>query len=497
VNTVLDLTNYTSYDSANDKYMWEITDVDYGEYWKITEHPHKFADGTVDFSVFSEYTVMDAHGSQSVSGTGTSLTVSGMTYALDEGVDEVLRAEFTNIYNRSDSIIIKKQDSLTGMPIGGAVFRLYQNDQVLKFTYNPDTDRYEYDPADGTITDLEGNSNGYYEICIEDFSYDLGPITVREVTAPVGYTPIGDIEIGRDGSGTIGIIGGNSELIRYVGGVLIVGNSTDSSSVTVKKNWECDVSEWQDVTVQLLANGKLVTTVIAGVEPQVILNGANGWTYTWDNLPVYVNGSKIQWSVRETVIGNEAAKADGSFVNWLVSYGLPIVSTDGDGNENTTLTIINTTKRVMLRLTKTDLGKTVQLSGAKFLLEVVDPAGNVIAGEISKTGTTGDDGTIIFDNLKCGVRYRLTETEAPDGYIKTSEYIYFTISEDGTVSVEESFYAEAGSTAYNLIVKNGMIVNLPDSGSIGTDMFYVIGGILMATASGVYIYHLRKRRCQN
>ena len=498
VNTVLNLNNYTSYDAANDKYMWEITDVDYGEYWEITEHPHQFTDSSVAFSVFSEYTVMDAHGDQSINGTGTSLTVKGMTYALDEGVDEVLRAEFTNIYNRSDSIIIKKQDSLTGVSIGGAVFRLYQNGSPLKFTYNASTDRYEYAPETGTITNLEGNVNGYYEICIEDFSYDIGPITIREIIAPTGYTPIGDIEIGyTDDERTVGILSGNSELIRYMSGVLIVGNSTDSSSVTVKKSWECNESEWQDVTVQLLANGKLVTTVIAGVEPQAVLNADNNWTYTWENLPVYVNGTKIAWSVKETAIGSEMAKADGSFVNWLVSYGLPIISTDENGNENTLLTVINTTKRVMLRLTKTNLWKTEQLTGATFLLEAVDANGNVLPNEVAKTATTGDAGTLIFDNLKCGVRYRLTETQAPNGYLEMSEYIYFTINEDGTVRVEDSFYAEAGTTAYNLVVKNGMIVDLPESGGIGTSMFYAFGLLLILAATGIYIGTFRKRRCRN
>lgn len=498
VNTVLNLNNYTSYDSVNDKYMWEITDVEYGEYWEITEHPHQFNDGYVAYSVFSEYTVMDAHGDQSISGTGTSLTVSGMTYALDEGVDEVLRAEFTNIYNRSDSIIIKKQDSITGVSIGGAIFQLSQNGQALKFTYNAATDRYQYDPENGTVVNLEGNANGYYEICIDNFSYDLGPITIKEKTAPTGYTPIGNIEIGYTDDGkTVGILSGNSELIKYMSGVLIVGNSTDSSSVTVKKEWECDESEWQDVTVQLLANGKLVTTVIAGVQPQVVLNTDNNWQYSWDNLPVYVNGVKIDWSVKETMIGTEAAKADGSFINWLVSYELPIVSTDADGNENTLLTIVNTTKRVMLRLTKTNLWKTEQLTGATFLLEAVDANGNVLPSEVAKTATTGEAGTLIFDNLKCGVRYRLTETQAPNGYLQISEYIYFTINEDGTVSVEESFYAEAGTTAYNLVVKNGMIVELPESGGMGTSMFYAIGLSLIAIAAGIYIYNLLKRRCHN
>lgn len=497
-NTVLTLQNYKSYDSVTDTYMWEITNVDYGELWEITEHPHIFDNPEVDFSVYSEYTVMDAHGDQSTTDVGTSLTVSGMTYALDEGIDEVLRAEFTNIYNKTNSIIIKKQDSLTGVSIGGATFKLLQNGKELKFDYNSETERYQYAPSNGTVTLLEGTANGYFEISVENFSYDLGPITVREVSPPTGYSPIGDIEIGYiDENNTIGILGGNSELIRYVSGILIVGNSTDSSSVTAKKNWDCPESEWQDVTVQLLANNKLVTTVIAGVQPQVVLSSNNNWQHTWKNLPVYVNGEKIVWSIKEVQVGSEAAKADGSFVNWLVSYELPVKSTDEDGNENTLLAVTNTTKRVMLRLTKTNLGKSLQLKGATFLLEAVDKNGNLLPQEIAKTATTGDSGTLIFDNLKSAIRYRLTELTAPEGYLKCDEYIYFTIGEDGSVTVEETYYAEAGTTAYNIIVRNGQIVDLPESGGIGTSMFYALGLLFIIAATGIYIGTFRKRRCHN
>ncbi len=497
-HTYLYLNDYTTYDSATDTYMWEIENVDYGELWNITEYPHMFDDPSVNFSVYSEYTVMDALGSQSVTGTGTSLTISGMTYALDEGLDEVLRAEFTNIYNRSDSIIIKKQDALTGVSIGGATFKLLQNGKTLTFTYDSETDSYKYDSESGTETVLNGSANGYFEISIEDFSYEMGNIVIREISAPDGYTPIGDIEIGyMDDDKNIGIIGGNSQMIKYINGILIVGNSTESSSVTVQKSWDCPESEWQDVKIQLLANGKLVTTVISGVIPEIVLNNDNNWSYTWENLPVYVNGAKIQWSVRETQIGSEACKADGSFINWLVSYELPVYSIDEDGNENTRLVITNTTKRVMLRLTKTDLSKSVQLKGAEFILDAVDKNGIILPSEISKRATTGDAGTLIFDNLKCGIRYRLTELQAPDGYLKTDEYIYFTINEDGSVAVENSYFAEAGNTAYNITVRNAPAIALPESGGEGDSMFYAFGLLLVVLATGIYINTFRKRRCGN
>lgn len=492
-HTTLNLTDCISYDSTTDTYMWEITNVEYGELWDITEHPHVFADEDVELNVYSEYTIMDAHGDQSIKGSGTSLTVSGMTYALDEGTDEVLRAEYTNIYNKSDSIIIKKQDAITGVSIGGATFQLLQNGAPLKFHYNSVTDSYEYDPIDGTETILSGSANGYFEISIEDFSYDVGPITVREMKPPDGYSPIQDIEIGYVDDETVGILSGNSELIYYVSGILVVGNSTQTSTVTARKTWDCPESEWQDVTLQLLANGKLVTTLIAGVESQVVLNDKNNWEYTWTNLPIYVNGSKIEWSIRETQIGTEFSKSDGSFVNWLVSYELPIYTTDSAGNEQVILTVNNTTKRVMLRLTKTNLNKSVQLQNATFLLEAVDENGNVILSEVAKTATTGVAGTLIFDNMKCGVRYRLTEIEAPEGYLKLDEYIYFTINEDGSVMVEESYYAEAGTTAYNMIVRNMEGIELPESGGTGTSMFYAWALLLFAVAAGIYIEKFRSK----
>lgn len=493
-NTVLNLSNYKSYDSTTDTYMWEIGNVEYGEEWRIEEHPHKFTQPNVNVGVYSEYIVMDAHGDQSIQGSGTSLSITGMTYALDEGVDEVLRAKFTNIYNKSDSIIIKKQDSLTGVSIGGATFQLLQNGKSLTFDYDTTTESYVYNP-NGSHTVLEGTKNGYFEIAIDKFSYDLGNIVIREIKPPNGYAAIGDIEIGYiDDDDTVGIVSGDSDLIKYLNGILVVGNSTDTMTVTAQKRWDCPESEWQDVKIQLLANGKLVSTVISGVTPEISLNDSNGWKYTWNHLPVYINGEKIVWSIKETKIGTENIKADGTFVNWIASYELPVHTFDENGFESVLLNVTNTTKRVMLRLTKTDIGKTKQLKGATFLLEIVDKNGNLLPNEISKTAITDENGTLTFDNLKSMVRYRLTEVEAPDGYLKMNEFVYFTIQEDGTVLVEDSYYAESGLSAYNIIVRNAQAIPLPESGGFGTSMFYVLGLILILTA-GIYTSISKFRRC--
>ena len=91
----------------------------------------------------------------------------------------------------------------------------------------------------------------------------------------------------------------------------------------------------------------------------------------------------------------------------------------------------------------------------------------------------------------------MTEQSPPDGYLPLPEYIYFTIHEDGSVTVEESYYAETGGTAYNMLVRNAEAIPLPESGGTGIDVLNAVGLTLMALAAGIGIYHLRKRRCHH
>ncbi|MBR3786781.1 MAG: LPXTG cell wall anchor domain-containing protein, partial [Firmicutes bacterium] len=96
-------------------------------------------------------------------------------------------------------------------------------------------------------------------------------------------------------------------------------------------------------------------------------------------------------------------------------------------------------------------------------------------------------------NLKCGIRYRLTEIAAPEGFHKLEEYIYLTINEDGSVSVEDESYAGAGSTAYNIFVINSEAVPLPEAGGTGNSMFYVAGLLLLMAAAYIHIRTRRKK----
>lgn len=489
----LDLSNYKSYDEKSQKYLWEVTNVEYGELWSITEHTNM--DDSIGYNVYSEYNVVDSYDEQSRSGTDTSLTIKGVTYALDDETNEFLRIDFTNIYNKTDSIVIKKQDNRTGAAIKGAEFKLLQNGKPLSFDYDAQTERYIYNPTKGSITTLKGSNNGYFELSIEDFSYDLGPITICETKSPDGYAPVSDIIIGyTDSQNNIGIITGDIELVKYTKGILIVGNNSETTSAVVNKSWDCPETEWADVDVQLLADNKLITTLISGIVPTVTLNTENNWTYHWNNLPVYINGKKVTYSVREIRIGNEDCKSDHSFVNWLVSYDPPVYSKDSEGRTMVTLNVTNTTKRVLFRLTKMDTQMTSKLSGAEFLLEAVDDNGEHIPGEIAKSLKTGNNGTLTFDNLKCGIRYKLTETLAPDGYNMLYDSVFLTINEDGTINIENHPYAFAGSSAFNIVVCNQKAVPLPTTGGYGYLFYITVGIIILMIVLCVIIKNTFKRR---
>ena len=468
-------------------YLWTIEGVRYGEQWTVSEATGVEDDGNI--IVHSEYRVVDAENTQNKSGTGPQVTVSGMTYATDMPEVEALRVEFTNIYHTANAVIIKKADAATGQPLGGAVFSLMQNGEQLRFTYDVEKSRYHYDP-EGDITELVGN--GYYELVIDGFSYDNGPVEVQELVAPEGYTPVESILVGYREDGTIGMLS-STDMADFDNGLLTVRNSTDSTSVTVTKQWRCPVEEWQPVTVQLLANDVPVTTVIPGVEPSAELNAANGYTATWMDLPRYANGQEIRWSVRETRIGEEKCLSDFTFVNWLVEYGYPTYTYDAEGRlANTSFTVKNDTKRTLLRVIKTNLGGGVRLQGATFMLErLVDS--EVDPDFLVRTQTTGTDGTLTFDNLKYG-DYRLTELAPPTDYIALEEAAYLTIHPDGTVEVQGHPYVMPGSTAFSVQVLNQPVRPLPLTGGEGTGGYIVLGLLLMVAAiCGMALPHFRRK----
>ena len=145
-----------------------------------------------------------------------------------------------------------------------------------------------------------------------------------------------------------------------------------------------------------------------------------------------------------------------------------------------------------LTVVKTNAGKTKKLEGAIFKLStdeagnhplkfkekngqyVVDPNGAI------ETITTTDSGTFTIAGLDAK-EYYLTETVAPAGYNKLADPIKLVVSKDNVKKGNEILPNDT------LTVTNQSGTLLPGTGGIGTTIFYVIGGLLMAAAAVLLI----------
>ncbi|MCF2596772.1 SpaH/EbpB family LPXTG-anchored major pilin [Pseudoflavonifractor phocaeensis] len=145
------------------------------------------------------------------------------------------------------------------------------------------------------------------------------------------------------------------------------------------------------------------------------------------------------------------------------------------------------------------------LAGAKFTLSKNADGSNPIAlvsegnnvYRVAKTGETGTvteittdaTGKFTIQGLDADTYY-LTETKAPDGYNKLAGPITIVIGENGVVN---------GTTEAPLGVDEVKVLNqtgaeLPSTGGMGTTIFYVLGGVLMA---GAAILLVTKKKMSN
>ena len=107
----------------------------------------------------------------------------------------------------------------------------------------------------------------------------------------------------------------------------------------------------------------------------------------------------------------------------------------------------------------------------------------VTGAEVSVTAEVGPDGTVKFDGLGEGI-YTLTETVAPDGYNGLKGDITVTVVFDEVAGTWHISYTGAASgTGDYVVVENFKGSVLPETGGIGTTLFYAIGGLMVAAAA--------------
>ncbi len=149
--------------------------------------------------------------------------------------------------------------------------------------------------------------------------------------------------------------------------------------------------------------------------------------------------------------------------------------TENSTDKTTDPAATTTTYTYQIDVTKTD--GTNPLAGAEFQLKNadgkfvnVDSSGYFIKWDTTGSTLSGTDFSII--GLDAG-EYTLVETKAPAGYIKAN---------DTTIEITDANEA--------VTVVNTAGVELPETGGMGTTLFYVAGGALML---GAFLVLMKKR----
>lgn len=171
---------------------------------------------------------------------------------------------------------------------------------------------------------------------------------------------------------------------------------------------------------------------------------------------------------------------------------------DGMGETKDDTNIVFTYKVVV---NKVDENKT-PLAGAQFKLEKKRADGSWI--EITRVTLSENQATFTFTGLDDG-DYKLSETKTPDGYNDIAD-IEFTITAEhdilsddprltslngNTTTGEITFTPNTSDGSLTTEVENKSGSTLPETGGMGTTIFYVLGAILVLGAGGLLIARRR------
>lgn len=435
---------YTDYDAATQTYTWEVPAQQKRSY-TITEAGY-IPSGS--WRVSNSYAIRNAPeggptGYQPYPKDGIVITAVG--YADDVQNIAVQTVALRNVYVGVGTLTVNTQDAITGNNLrdipyrltrDGSAVTLYRRPGTTLYSMGNDTDYTETIP-DGTLT---AGANGLFTIRLETGTYTLTE------TLPTGYYGPGTVQVTvtkpADGPITYYSEAQNlpTEVTTPTGGwlkhadtdhITILNVPRMLISVTARSSWP-ENGEKLPVTVQLWCDG----TPVPGDQYTQVLSEENKWEYTWNNLPLFTNGTVAGYTLRVTKIGNtyrDAALDDGfadyNVTNDAVKYrktGDPDYRADHmweeDGVQHfaqeALLVVRNEGVRGAVTFTKAD-EKNRPLQGAEFTLYTDELCTKTLA-----TATSNEDGEVRFTPQPGGTYY-LKETKAPNGH--TAENTVWTV----------------------------------------------------------------------
>lgn len=277
------------------------------------------------------------------------------------------------------------------------------------------------------------------------------------------------------------------------------------------------------VKVYYVKDGKTNRVEISSGFASTWDNGAKKLTVTFNDLKTAVSGlahgDKIVVTYTATLDASAVVGGNGNPNKVKLEYSNN-PNGEGTGETPEKTVVVFTYKTIINKVTKGTDGKNVPLAGAEFTLskfiasesgsDTVTVNGTEYHGTwnrgvtVTPTNTGNIANVFTFSGLDAGI-YRLTETKTPEGY-NTIDPVYFEIvaTNDGTKVTnmegkavngsEISFTENTTDGSLSADVINNAGTTLPSTGGMGTTVFYVVGGGLMAVA---VVLLVTKKRMEN
>ena len=257
-----------------------------------------------------------------------------------------------------------------------------------------------------------------------------------------------------------------------------------------------------------------VSDLPTGAEPfrdPVVLNRDGiGLSYTWENLPETDGaGKKYHYAVAELYVGYTLASENE--VSYTYVYSDSPDQKDTLDNTRDVQEVIVTNKptypswnNAMLKIIKldsddlnTELAKVRGLAGAHFKLEKKTGEEAYVIVNGLEDIVTDKNGELVVTNLGAG-EYRLTETQAPAGYVMSGEPFAFTFDNQGTLSYTRSRLIQAETNDTDKLtgifrIGNEKGVELPSTGGMGVGAYRIGGAALLLAATGLAAAESLKR----
>lgn len=424
---------------------------------------------------------------------------------------------------------------------GVSLYRKKGTDQyVVTSTYESLADKESYEEVAGGKAFTNANGVFYLEVMpertyrlTEDFTTAMGYEGASYVSFVVGSDGGKLSEVKAEGAPGSSEVEATTWASGEGSAVLSVNNrASRHMSVTAKKEWAGSDAQKQEVVVELWrsygstsekipnsgtapvfvdegtgasdasavdaglseARGSSVaaSAASAGTVDGVRLNEENSWTYTWMDLPLFIDNQAVDYFLRETWVGNTAydasADTDG-YADYLVTYAQPLYSASVERPSNEAgydhetsfwqesegssvvfgkhayLKVSNSVSRGAIAFAKKDRegngGK--PLAGATFELF----ADAVCTNSLGKV-TSGVDGMVNFGEQPAGTYY-FKEIKAPDGYTFTGNALYKAVVRGGKVTITLADDA-SNAPVSEVCNKFGMALEILKVGSTDKDL---------------------------